>query len=139
MLRGKLDAALFVKPPFIIPKTLRMVEIRAEPLMLVSQAPVSANHIRHVLKTHAFICYDPHSSGGRLVQRYLDAEKTSPDIVCNIDALETIVILAARGLGNALVPAWQGAETDGITLSPVPNAVDLLVGILLEGWGVIGG
>jgi DNA-binding transcriptional LysR family regulator len=131
LLQGQLDVVILVKPPFIIPKTLRMVEIRAEPLVLMSQSRVKPSEIRQALESSPFIRYDPQSWGGRLVQHYLDAHLISPDIVCDMDALETIAILVARGLGNALVPAWQGAEAGSVVLYPVPDSKDFTRQIVL--------
>lgn len=58
---------------------------------------------------------------------YLEREGLSPDVLCNMDALETIAILVARGLGISLVPAWQGFDNavDGVHLTRIPDAENL--------------
>ncbi|MBB3612586.1 LysR substrate-binding domain-containing protein [Rhizobium sp. BK602] len=131
LLAGELDMAILVEPPFALPKSLVGHVLRQEPLLYLTQADVSGAEIaRHIADT-PFIRYDPTSWGGRLVARYLEASKLSPDIVCDLDALETIAILVSQGLGNALVPSWPGLSADGLTIVPVPAGEDYVRKIVL--------
>lgn len=123
LLQGHLDAALLVHPPFEIPKGQKVLCVRREPLMLMTRNPTSADNAHEQIEVAPLIRYDPMSWGGRLVTGYLEEKGLFPEVLCDMDALEAISILVARGLGNALVPAWQGLNTDGIHLTPVPDAV----------------
>jgi DNA-binding transcriptional LysR family regulator len=122
LLHGHLDAALLVHPPFAVPKTLHALLIRREPLMLMSRDPIGIGEIRPHIEAHPLIRYDPLSWGGRLATSYLEKAGILPEVLCDMDALETIAILVARGLGNSLVPAWQGLNPIGVHLTPIPEA-----------------
>ncbi|MFU2326945.1 LysR family transcriptional regulator [Pseudomonas sp. NFX98] len=119
LLAGDLDAAILVKPPFQPPKTLAVVQLKAEPLILVAPAKLGAMPLEILLREHPFIRYDARSWGGQIAQRYLDEQLFEPQILCELDALETIVMLVARGMGVSLVPQWAGMSLEGLCVLPV--------------------
>ncbi len=122
LLQGELDAAVLVEPPFALPKAMTAHVIRREPLSFISPDPTLPADIAERIRLAPFVRYDPGSWGGRLCQRYLADAGLDPDIRCDMDALETIAILVASGMGNSLVPAWQGLHRDGFYLTEVPDA-----------------
>lgn len=119
---GHLDAAILAAPPFALPKTLTAHLIRSEPLAFLSLRRVPPADIAAAIMTAPFIRYDPLAWGARHVSNYLEREGLLPEIGFDLDALETIALLVAKGMGNALVPAWPGMRPDGFHLMEVPDA-----------------
>lgn len=122
LLNGAVDVAVLVAPPFALPKGLIAHALRAEPLVLLSREPVAPGGVAQALMAAPFLRYDPASWGGRLAADYLKAQGLFPEVRCDLDALETIALLVARGMGHALVPAWPGLAAEGLHLCPVPQA-----------------
>lgn len=120
--RGALDAAVLVAPPFALPKGLVAHLLRTEPLVLLSREPVAPDAVEEAIAAAPFIRYDPASWGGRLAADHLKARGLFPEVRCDLDALETIALLVARGMGHALVPMWPGLEAAGVHICPVPEA-----------------
>lgn len=121
LLAGELDMAILVEPPFAVPKSIVGHMLREEPPLYLTQAQLAATDITKHIARAPFIRYDPCSWGGRLVARYLEASKLSPEILCDLDALETIAILVSQGLGNAVVPAWPGLEATGLNIITISS------------------
>jgi len=121
VLAGELDGAVLVAPPFAVPKSLTMIELRRERLVLISAAPLGAMTTDEALATMPYIRYDPHAWGGRIAERYIDERRLQPEIFCDLDGLEAIAVLVARGMGNSLVPAWAGFETVGLNVTMLPD------------------
>ncbi|MET0746756.1 MAG: LysR family transcriptional regulator [Rhizobium sp.] len=119
---GHLDGAVLAAPPFAVPKTLTSHLIRSEPLTFLSPRLVAAADIGNAIMAAPFIRYDPLAWGGRHVSDYLERQGLAPDISFDLDALETIALLVAKGMGNALVPAWPGIQQDGFHAMGVPDA-----------------
>jgi len=137
---GSLDAALLAAPPFGLPRTLKARTLREEPLMLVTplqgpyrldasrrgrnpdaggqgviSTPSNAPHrspdaLARMLQSLPYIRYDPQAWGGRHAARWLEDQHIAPPVVCDLDALETIVMLVSDGVGFSLLPGWHGIE-----------------------------
>lgn len=122
LLSGDLDAAILVRPPFALPKSLALHVLKAEPLLLIAPASQAASAPGLLLREHPFIRYDAHSWGGQIAQRYLDEQGIEPQLLCELDALETIVMLVAQGMGVSLVPQWAGMPREGTCTWPVGDA-----------------
>ena len=122
LVAGELDATILVERPFPLPKSLVGHRIRIEPLVYISRSVVPPEEIVRHAASEPFIRYDPATWGGRFVAQYMEASGLSPEILCDLDALETIAILVAQGLGNALVPAWTGLEQSRFNMARVPTA-----------------
>ncbi|WP_454915398.1 LysR family transcriptional regulator [Xanthobacter sediminis] len=120
--RGTLDAAVLVAPPFALPKGLVAHLLRTEPLVLLAREEVAPEEVDAAIGAAPFVRYDPASWGGRLAADYLKAKGLFPEVRCDLDALETIALLVARGMGHALVPLWPGLEAAGVHICPVPDA-----------------
>lgn len=106
---GELDAAIIVAPPFAPPKTLRIVPLLDEPLVLLA-----AKHARGsaatLLSTQPYIRYDPAAWGGRHATAWLADHGIEPTVLFDLDALEAIAMLVGDGMGVGLVPRWPGIE-----------------------------
>lgn len=121
VLAGELDAAILVRPPFQPPKALALVVLKVEPLILVAPAAYAGQSLETLLRVHPFIRYDARSWGGQIAQRYLDEHAIEPNVLCELDALETIVMLVAQGMGVSLVPQWAGMRLEGMYVLPVED------------------
>ena len=106
-----LDAAILVQPPFELPKTLAADTLRKEPLLLLSKA-ADGRSLYEILTTEPYIRYDARSWGGRIAERYLADNDLHPATFCELDALEAIHILVAKGMGVTLVPYWAGLHPE---------------------------
>lgn len=91
-----------------------MALLRAEPLILVAPAQWGAQALAALLRERPFIRYDARSWGGQIAQRFLDEQSFDPEVLCELDALETILMLVAQGMGVSLVPQWAGMPCNGI-------------------------
>ena len=118
LLNQELDAAILVRPPFQPPKALSMTLLRAEPLILIAPAEWGAQSLAALLRECPFIRYDARSWGGQIAQRFLDEQSFEPEVLCELDALETILMLVAQGMGVSLVPQWAGMPCNGIHVLP---------------------
>ena len=105
----ELDAALLIAPPFALPRTLRAVELRQEPLVLLAP-PGARGGPAALLGRHPYIRYDPSAWGGRHAAAWLADQQLAPTVLCDLDALEAIAMLVADGMGVSLVPQWPGIE-----------------------------
>ena len=116
---NELDAALVVAPPFALSKTFDAVLLRKEPLLFISNGH-SAQGIDTRLQHCPYIQYDPDAWGGRHAVQYLQDHGLTPAALLDLDALETIALLTAQGLGVSLVPCWSGIErwTGSCVLEP---------------------
>lgn len=111
LLSDTLDAAILVEPPFALPKSLIQQHIHQEPLLLLSKGTNDCS-VSETLSTKQYICYDSKSWGGRVAERYLEDNRLSPEVLCELDALEAIQILVEKGVGVSLVPYWSGFKPE---------------------------
>lgn len=106
---GDLDAALVVAPPFALPKTMRALRLRVEPLLLLAEKSARGSPAK-LLGTRPYIRYDPNAWGGRHATAWLADHGIEPTVLCDLDALEAIAMLVTDGMGVGLVPQWPGIE-----------------------------
>ncbi|WP_029363835.1 LysR substrate-binding domain-containing protein [Herbaspirillum lusitanum] len=109
LLAGELDAAILVAPPFEIPKTLKSISLEREELLFLSPENLGGD-FKELLSSQPYIRYDPAAWGGRQAQLFLDEQGIVPTLLCDLDALETIVMLVESGMGVSLVPHWNGLK-----------------------------
>ena len=95
---GELDAVICVAPPFPLPKSQRFTGLVREPVGVIGSADRDA----------PFIVYSRKSWGGALCWRGVQQVNETPQILCELDALETIAIMVQAGSGVAVVPNWAG-------------------------------
>jgi DNA-binding transcriptional LysR family regulator len=72
------------------------------------------------LSREPFIRYDRHHWGGRLTDSYLKQENIFPRERFELDALDAIAVLVARGLGVSLVPDWAPPWPADLRINKVP-------------------
>lgn len=114
---GELDAAIIIKPSFLIPKSLEWVTLREEPLILLTTSSLSVKSPQATLRAHPFIRYGRGTWGGRLVDSYLRRARLRPYERFELNSLDAIAVLVDRGLGVALVPDWAPPWPEGLSLS----------------------
>ena len=122
LLTQELDAVILVRPPFQPPKALTATLLRVEPLILIAPTEWGTRTLEALLREQSLIRYDARSWGGQIAQRYLEDQSFDPQVLCELDALETIAILVAQGMGVSLVPQWAGMLCSGLSVLPVDDA-----------------
>ena len=122
LLTQELDAVILVRPPFQPPKALTATLLRVEPLILIAPTEWGTRTLEALLREQSLIRYDARSWGGQIAQRYLEDQSFDPQVLCELDALETIAILVAQGMGVSLVPQWAGMSCSGLSVLPVDDA-----------------
>lgn len=117
---AELDAVICVAPPFEMPKSLRAIALRTEPLVLLSHEPPDGS-IARTLQAGPYIRYDPASWGGLHAERYLTNHAIAIESLFDLDGLEAIAMLVADGIGVSLVPQWSGLEqmAHNLVITPV--------------------
>lgn len=110
---GELDLAVIIRPPFALPSELEWRTLVTEPFVLLVPKTLlrgkgAARSWRELLRSEPFIRYDRTSFGGRLVDRFLRRSRLNVHDVIELDELQGIVQLVARGIGVALIPNSAG-------------------------------
>jgi DNA-binding transcriptional LysR family regulator len=103
--RSDIDAAVLVKPHFTVPKQFDLTAITHQPPVLVSNDPGT---FETLAETRPIILYDRTAWGGRLAWQWLNSQSPRLNVLCELDALETITIMVEQGLGFAVLPEWGG-------------------------------
>ncbi|APA87354.1 LysR family transcriptional regulator [Paraburkholderia sprentiae WSM5005] len=109
---GELDLAVIIKPPFAPPSELEWRPLVAEPFVLLAPKKLArgGRSWRELLRSEPFIRYDRASFGGRLVDRFLRRARLGVRDAVELDELQAIVQLVARGMGVALIPDTAGLD-----------------------------
>ncbi len=105
---GETDMAVIIRPPFAIPSELRWRTLVAEPFVLLAPAAMKRAAWREVIETAPFIRYDRRSFGGRQVETFLRKQRIAVRDAIEVDELQGIAQMVARGLGVALLPVSDG-------------------------------
>ncbi|OUM02299.1 LysR family transcriptional regulator [Variovorax sp. JS1663] len=101
---GDIEMAVIIRPPFALQSDLRWTTLAREPFRLLVPRGVEGDDWAELLSTHPFVRYDRTSFGGRQVDRFLRAAHVDVQDICELDELDAIVALVAKGVGVALVP-----------------------------------
>lgn len=120
VLNGELDVAIVVQPPFGLLKACDWELLREEPLIVIAPADMPITTPQKLLKSKPFIRYDRNHWGGRLADGYLQQEKIRPIERLELDALDAIAVMVARGFGVSLVPDWAPPWPEGLKLNKLP-------------------
>ncbi len=130
---GQIDCAVMVLPPFSLPKTLSWQPLREHPLVLVGTPEMASGSLEDVLQSRPFIRIDRQAWTGQIVDAFLRARELRVNTVVEMDGLEIIAMLAAQGLGVALMPDW-GFRHETLIRVPVRNpAYNRITGLLGRG------
>lgn len=137
VLSEDLDAALIIRPPFPLPKTLAWQTLRSEPLLLLAPENLEVSDVHATICSHPFIRYDRNQWGGQIVDRYLRQNTLTVREWVELDALDSIAALVNRGLGVAIVPNWAPPWPEGLRLQKIllEEAEVRQMGVL---WGLSG-
>jgi DNA-binding transcriptional LysR family regulator len=101
---GDIDMAVIIRPPFALQSDLHWTTLAHEPFRLLVPRRVEGDDWAELLSRHPFVRYDRASFGGRQVDRFLRAAHLHVQDICELDELDAIVALVAKGVGVALVP-----------------------------------
>jgi DNA-binding transcriptional LysR family regulator len=104
---GEIDLAVIIRPPFPLSPDLEWRTLTIEPFVLLVPADLGARPWRATLENEPFIRYDRRSFGGRQVEKFLHRMRITVHDSIEVDELQGIVQLVARGLGVALLPAAE--------------------------------
>lgn len=107
---GEIDMAVIIRPAFSLQSDLRWARIAREPYRLLVPRGIPDAHWRDLLASQPFIRYDRASFGGRQVDRFLRCLPVTPQERCELDELDAITELVAKGVGVALVPETLGHQ-----------------------------
>jgi DNA-binding transcriptional LysR family regulator len=116
---GEIDLAVIIRPPFALSPDLEWRTLAAEPFVLLVPAALAATPWRAALEREPFIRYDRRSFGGRQVEKFLRRMRIAVHDSIEVDELQGIVQLVARGMGVALLPAAD-------SIGPWPRGVHAL-------------
>ncbi|MFP4591849.1 LysR family transcriptional regulator [uncultured Ralstonia sp.] len=105
---GEIDVAVLIRPPFAVPADLEWRTLVAEPFVLLAPASLPGDDWRALLATVPFIRYDRRSFGGRRVDQFLRDQHISVHEAIELDELQGMAQLVARGQGIALAPQTFG-------------------------------
>lgn len=132
LLEEKIDAAILVKPPFPIPKTLQWDLIRSEPFVLLTPPELAETPADQLLREQPFIRYDRSNWGGRLADTYLQSLRILPREWLELDSLEAIAVMVEAGLGVSLMPDWRSSLFDNLRIARLSlrNAPRREIGLL---------
>lgn len=132
ILEEKIDAAILVKPPFPLPKTLRWDLIRSEVFVLLAPPELAHVPATELLREQPFIRYDRSNWGGRLADTYLQSLRIMPREWLELDSLEAIAVMVEAGLGVSLMPDWRSSVFENLKIARLPlrNAPHREIGLL---------
>lgn len=116
---GHYDVAVVVRPKFDPPKSRRVVPLFDEPYVAINAEAITTA-IPEALATIPYIHYDLRSWGGESAQAYIRSCGVTPDLLCDLDSLETIASMVGSGAGMFIVPRWIGLSRhlDKLWISP---------------------
>ncbi len=116
----RVDAAIIVRPPFAIPKTLEWQPLRVEPMVLLCPEARAAADPMSLLRTRPFIRYDRNNWGGRLADGWMKEQRIAPAAWLELDQLEAIAVMVSNDLGVSIVPDWAPPWPEGVRVARLP-------------------
>ncbi|MCY1300173.1 LysR substrate binding domain protein [compost metagenome] len=110
-----------IRPPYALPAELEWRPLLQEPFELLVPAAMAGSDWRDAIARAPFIRYDRASFGGRQVDQFLRRQRIAPQEAIELDELEGIEQLVARGLGVGLLPRMPagGPRPRGVTALPL--------------------
>jgi DNA-binding transcriptional LysR family regulator len=123
----RIDAALLVRPPFVVPKTLDWQVQRQEQMVLICPEDWADQGVLALLRDRPFIRYDRNNWGGRLADGWMKAQRLVVREWLELDQLEAIAVMVSNGLGVSIVPDWAPPWPEGLSLRrlPLPGTPEL--------------
>lgn len=116
----RIDAAIIVAPPFALPKSLCFDKVSSQKIGLLRPRTQDGDT--------PFVVYDRASWGGAQCWSALTAGVSDPSVICEMDAPEVIAQMVAQGLGQAVLPLWDGL-TIGADMEFLPLGLERQIGL----------
>ncbi len=111
----EIDAAIVVRPPSGGPKSIQLTPIAAQPFVMVASDQADS--------PEGLILYDRSTCCGRLAWKWIANAIPNVKIVCEMDDPQSIAVLAASGLGRAVLPKWRALEDiSGLQATQIDDA-----------------
>ena len=101
---GELDAAIVSEAPFDFARNIQWQTLIAEPLVFVTPARARYRTLEEALATWPFIGITRSSWSGQLTHDLLRRHRLKVNTAMELDSLEAIAALVARGFGVAVLP-----------------------------------
>lgn len=125
VVRGELDAAVCVHPPFALPKALNWQPLAEEPLVVLAPARWGHRDAHALLREEPLIRFNRLLGGGKQADAYLRKAGIVPRERFELSSLPAIAMLVDRGLGvslapDASVPWWRGLRVAKLALPGQP-------------------
>lgn len=117
--QGALDAAVVTETPRL-ERGLILNPIKEEPLVVAAPIGAPGRGDRDLLRTLPFVRFNRRTGVGRVIDTALRQRRIVVSEAMELDSIEAILAMVARGLGVAVAPA--GSITDGLreTVRTVP-------------------
>lgn len=113
---GEIDLAVLIRPSFAPPREMLWVPLVQEDYALIVPADLVGDDWRAILAEQPFIRYDRASLGGRQVERFLLNGSVKVREWLEVDDLDAMVSMVAKGLGVAIIPMTEA-------VLPLPSTV----------------
>jgi DNA-binding transcriptional LysR family regulator len=120
VLHNKLDVAICLHPPFVLPKTLHWALLREERLVVIAPQPWSDRDPHELLRSEPLIRYDRRLGGGQAAERYLRRAGIVPRERFEISSLAAIAMLVGRGVGVSIAPDATTAGWSSLPVARLP-------------------
>jgi len=122
VLQDRIDLAIVASPPFELPKSLIFNGLVLQEIGLFRRQGVPADT--------PFIVYDRRSWGGATCWKTLSQTYSNISIVCEMDAPEVIAQMVEQGLGQAVLPRWQGLHVFSDQVEFLPLGAQRSIGVI---------
>jgi DNA-binding transcriptional LysR family regulator len=120
VLRGELDVAICLHPPFVLPKNLNWDELAEEPLVVMAPPKWARRDAHALLREEPFIRYNRALGGGKQADTYLRKIGIVPKERFQLSSLPAIAMLVDRGLGVSLAPDASVPWLRGLRVARLP-------------------
>jgi DNA-binding transcriptional LysR family regulator len=122
VLRGEIDAAVCLHPPFVLPKTVSWEQLCEEPLVVMAPTRWAKRDAHELLRAEPFIRYNRSLGGGKQADDYLRKAGIVPRERFELSSLPAIALLVDRGLGVSLAPDASVPWSRGLRVARLPLA-----------------
>lgn len=120
LVQDELDVVVGLKPAFDLPKVVRWVPLRQEPLVVLCTPRDARFDPLSLLQTRSLVRYDRRLAGGKLADRFLVAHGLAPHTCLELNSVMAVALMVERGLGVGLVPDIGDALVQGRQLRKLP-------------------
>lgn len=101
--RGAVDAEV-LSDPGRVARSLDWVACVEEPLVLLANAEVEDDDVRHLLRTYPYIRHTRRAAVGHLADEWLSANDVTVNTAMEMESLESVASMVAHGLGVSIAP-----------------------------------